>query len=326
MMWNPPWLLIVMAPVLAFPFVFSNLLWLVLNVCFVVLALNIYCRANDQELPENKALLFSALFLFFPLINCLLLGQIACLLTLLVSILYYGLRKGNDLFVGISWFFLTVKPHLFLFLSVYLLLIILKSGRYKILLYALISSIGALLITAIINAQVIWYWLDAHVLGVNIEEVAGVNNHKTTTVVYAIQTILYRMNYGVHNWPFIVVPLVPLIFYILYIKNSSTKNLISSQQFNLSLILSFMFSPFAWIFDFVPLIFVCFDTIKPYGSLINYRTWINRGAYLYLLLNLISFFLDFFPSVGLHYYVYYNFCVLAFWCLMQVDMKSLKKT
>lgn len=313
MMWNPPWLLLLMAPVLFFPFVFSNLLWLATNVALVVLALHLYCITDDRRLPENKALLFFALFLFFPFINCLLLGQVGCVLTLLISILYYGLKKENDLLVGLSWFFLSVKPHLFIFLSVYLFFLVVKSRRYKIVLYALLSLFSGLLITTFINDQALWYWFEAHVSGVNIGEVARVDNHKTTTLVYVIQTVLYRMNYGIHNWPFIAVPLVPLMCYILYIWNKSSKNLISSQQFNFSLIISFMFSPFAWIFDFVPLIFVCFDILKPYGSLVKYRTWMSKGFCLYLILNLISFFIDIFPTVGLHHYVFYVVGILSIW-------------
>lgn len=313
MMWNPPWLLLLMAPVLFFPFVLSNLAWLVTNVVLVVLALHLYCIADDRRLPENKALLFSAIFIFFPFVNCLLMGQIACLLTLLLSILYYGLKKGNDLLVGVSWFFLSVKPHLFIFLSVYLFIIVLKSGRFRILLYVFLSLFAGLLITTFVNEHVIAYWFDAHVFGVNIEEVTRVDNHKTTTFVYALQTLLYRMNLGVHNWPFIVVPLVPLIFYAFYIKNKASESLISSKEFNLSLILSFMFSPFAWIFDFVPIIFVSFEIIVAGNLLQSGKRKGMRLILIVALLNLFSFFIDAFSSVGLHHYMFYVPVMLLLW-------------
>lgn len=117
MMWNPPWLLYVMGPVLILPFALSVKAWIV----FSVLLLAASARLLQLSIPKHHIgflpILISML-LFHPVWFSLEYGQQGCLLTFGCALLIYGLTKHCYLTQALALFILSTKPHLFVLLFI----------------------------------------------------------------------------------------------------------------------------------------------------------------------------------------------------------------
>lgn len=305
MMWNPPWLFLILGPVLSLPYSLACLVWFSMNILFVVASIRLTTKIEDLNLPRNKVPLVCSLVIFYPMISCLLMGQLGCFLTFILTCLYYALRKERDFLAGFCWFVLSIKPHLFIFLTVFLMAYLVKSRRHTILLSAIILLIINSILVYIINPLALNAWVDAQINGVNLPLVPTVTQHKTTTIVYALRSLLYRLSLGVQNWPFFAVPLIPLVLYLPYLIRKSVPNLLTFEQFFLAITLSFLFCPFGWIFDFVALILIYFVLIVRRINLRGNFSIKDPVVLGLILLNLICFYLDANPAVGLHHFVFF---------------------
>ena len=112
MMWNPPWLLVMLKPILDTKFTTSAQLWLIINfLLFIVIAILIWQKVLEQEKFSIAYVL--SLLSFYPLWSCLGSGQIGILLASTVTIFVLCFRNRHYILSGMALAPLTVKPHLF---------------------------------------------------------------------------------------------------------------------------------------------------------------------------------------------------------------------
>lgn len=135
MMWNPPWLLFVMSPVLSFDFQTSARYWFALNLFFITLAALLLWQSVH---PPPQALFFFILgVLFFPpLWNGLFLGQVSLFLLCVVSLLFYAGILRRYRLMAFLLPLLTIKPHLFYLMFVVAAWWIIKEKKWHLILYS----------------------------------------------------------------------------------------------------------------------------------------------------------------------------------------------
>ena len=114
--WNPPWMLVLMAPVLSLPFKLSAALWLYLSILFHGAASLLVWKSEKGGQNSLHPCLVAGLC-FYPLWETLFWGQIGTLVTLGVAGFLWAVRNKRDIFAGLFLIPISLKPHLlYLFL------------------------------------------------------------------------------------------------------------------------------------------------------------------------------------------------------------------
>jgi len=126
MMWNTPWLPLVFSPILHLPYELSRFLWLCSSCLMLYLSLHMTTRlvGAKQSLPHIVYLCV----LGYPVMECLRLGQMGCILLLALCTSWNFANKGKHLTAGLIFALLGAKPHLFIILGVLLLLASVRNG------------------------------------------------------------------------------------------------------------------------------------------------------------------------------------------------------
>lgn len=159
-MWNPPWLLLPLAPVLSLDFKLSVTAWFICNLALLLATGFIAARCVPQSSISPIIVIFFSL-LFMPAWETVAFGQISILLGFLVALQFYALTYGHPLFGGFALASLSFKPHLFLPLGIAILWWSLSHRQLKFLLAT--ASFFALYLGAIysISPSAISNWLAA---------------------------------------------------------------------------------------------------------------------------------------------------------------------
>lgn len=111
MMFNPPWLLTVMSPVLELSFPRAAQLWLAVNLVLYLGA--VYCLAGTMNSGSASALRALVLaLLFYPAWSAVSAGQISILLAATFVFAFVALNFRRDTLAGALLVFATFKPHL----------------------------------------------------------------------------------------------------------------------------------------------------------------------------------------------------------------------
>lgn len=119
MMWNPPWLPLVLSPVLIPSYELSRFLWLLFSSLMLYLSVRMITGMLDVEKSMPHLVYLCALA--FPVLECLRLGQTGFFLLLALSGGWYYSRKGEHFLAGLMFALLGAKPHLFIFVGVLVL-------------------------------------------------------------------------------------------------------------------------------------------------------------------------------------------------------------
>ena len=127
MMWNTPWLPLILSPILALPYELSRFLWL----CSSCLMLSLSLHMTIRLVCAKKSLLHIVYLcaLGYPVMECLRLGQMGCILLLALCTSWHFAKKGKYLAAGLIFALLGAKPHLFIILGVLLLLMSVRNRR-----------------------------------------------------------------------------------------------------------------------------------------------------------------------------------------------------
>jgi hypothetical protein len=112
MMWNPPWLPLLMEPILSGDLIPSSQVWRVLNIFFLITSIWIWLRIFE---PHGwRRLEFGIIALLFPPIwNCLSKGQVGLFLLCIASFVALALINKRRTLAGFLAALLSIKPHLF---------------------------------------------------------------------------------------------------------------------------------------------------------------------------------------------------------------------
>jgi hypothetical protein len=116
--WNPPWLLVWICPLLLLPFGAAAVAWLVLSGATILASAGVVWRTFAGPSPPNRALpaAWVAAFAFFPTLSTLGMGQVSSLLLLGVAGFLCSASRRRDYLAGAFLALTTIKPHvLYLF-------------------------------------------------------------------------------------------------------------------------------------------------------------------------------------------------------------------
>jgi Glycosyltransferase family 87 len=151
-MWNPPWTVLLIAPVLECPFPAACLAWIVCNLALLAAIGLLVCDAagitGGREL--NGPAVLSSL-LFYPAMETIELGQISLVLAFAVALFLRSAVRRNEVGAGLSLVLLTIKPHLFLIFGAWVLAWIVRERLWRMLAAAAFGLAALLLLT-----QLLW--------------------------------------------------------------------------------------------------------------------------------------------------------------------------
>lgn len=115
MMWNPPWLPLILSPILWLPFQQAAYFWLFVNICLLGITALLIRRTFA---PSCSIVPFAVVTAFFsPCWESLAWGQVSILLTFALTGFLCSVEKNRDVLGGVCLALLSVKPHLFIVMT-----------------------------------------------------------------------------------------------------------------------------------------------------------------------------------------------------------------
>jgi hypothetical protein len=150
-MWNPPWLLVWLYPLLLLPFLTAAQVWILLNSILILLASSLIWRTIDSGSQRPLGIAWVAAALFVPSLLTLRMGQMSSVILLGVAGFLYFASRNRDFLAGVFLTLTTVKPHV-----VYLVLIavfcwVVLERRWKV-----IAGGAAALVPTLAILTIIW--------------------------------------------------------------------------------------------------------------------------------------------------------------------------
>lgn len=247
-MWNPPWLLPLLAPVLMLPFQIASQAWLILNLAFTSVSGILIWRAVSRIRVSPALAALSTLTFIYPLFMTCRLGQVSALLLFGVALLFYALSRNSRVLVGVALALLSIKPHLFLLLFVLVFWWICKDIKDRGLHVLAVSSILLLLLLISASAfspNVISFWLNS--LQTPPVGVPTPYEWKVPTLVGLLKNLLSINTVQDAQLVMFLVPGVSAVALWAYLTRNRNVSVI--EIFPGILCLSLFLSPFGWSFD-----------------------------------------------------------------------------
>ena len=160
MMWNPPWLLVLMRPVLQLPFPHAASVWMGTNLVMATMASVLIVSGYRRSRLEASDLMPAAIVTFasVPAVITPQQGQVSILLLLAVALLYWALRGRHDIAAGVGLSVLSVKPHLFVLVALLVAFTVVREGRWRIVIGAVATMVTLVLATARISPSLLSDW------------------------------------------------------------------------------------------------------------------------------------------------------------------------
>ena len=182
MMWNPPWTLSILGPVLRLDFSSAARCWFVINVA-LVMGVALLLSASWM-LPHRSLGGFVAMsFFFFPLWENFRLGQLGIVCAFALALLYWSLMRNRPLFVGLALALTTLKPHLFYLVYVVMLYWSLRTRQTGLVIAAFVWLCLAVLSSLWVSPDALAQWLSAI-------SNAGPSPHYTSVVEWRSATVV----------------------------------------------------------------------------------------------------------------------------------------
>jgi hypothetical protein len=152
LMYNPPWLLVWLYPLLLLPFPTLALVWLYLSMAVILLGGTLVWRTcSGFSVRDRLTIPWLAAAIFIPVISTLRCGQVSAFLFLGVAGFWYFVTRGKDLQAGMFLAVTTIKPHVVYLLWIAVLWWVITERRWRVLPGLLIPLAPALLLLA-------WLW------------------------------------------------------------------------------------------------------------------------------------------------------------------------
>lgn len=111
-MWNPPWLVIWLLPLVLMPFAWAALIWMGVNGAFLLTGASFAWRTSPQsETAGPLGIAWVAGMAFVPALFTLQMGQVSSILLLGVAGFLYFAHRDQEWLAGAFLALTTVKPH-----------------------------------------------------------------------------------------------------------------------------------------------------------------------------------------------------------------------
>lgn len=311
-LWAPPWVLILLAPVLVLPFEQAALLWLGLGFCFIFLAV-LMIRAVYAPACPLLYLVVAAAF-FPPCWEALAWGQVSLLLLVSIALFLYSSYRGLDIVAGLCLVPLTVKPHLFLSLLPLIGFWIIQRKRWQVAVAFAVALIVLCLIL-IIQGESLSAWVISFKVS-SADKVSLVSDWYAATLADFIRYLVLLLTGKQPLWPRLLVPLLALLaagVSCLFLPRSWS----IARWFPPFLCLSLLAAPYGWYYDqsvllLVPLSVICAAFSKADNSALLRTRSLIITVLAFLQLGLMIFILV--AGDWQHYFFWYPAALLFFWC------------
>ena len=248
MMWNPPWLLAMMSPILRLPFDSAARAWILINAFFLLGSVFLISTIPNTK-KANFLPCLAAGVLFYPAWNCLYLGQVSLLMAFELAGTIWALERKRDILAGIFLLPLTIKPHLVYLVVIALAWWIIRTRRYLVAISFALWFIGLLCLTAHLGqASALWFWFEKLVNPTSEQKFISVMSWKVATLVGWTREVIAAA-LGTHvRWPVVVIPSASAISLLLYLIRKQ-KSMDWLEHLPPILCISLFTSPYGWVFD-----------------------------------------------------------------------------
>lgn len=247
MMWNPPWTLTLLSPFLVKTFSDASTRFLALN--FVLLAF--FCELARQLVSKTISRRISPTLLLgavasYAIYLTLSLGQIGLLLTVGIVIFVMGVAERKSFLLSVGALLISLKPHFFLLLGIFVIWRAWKLKEFRSLV-CMCATVG----TAAIITEAHWpditaRWLYALTSTEPSSATVPVAFWQGSTLLSFLRE---RFGLGAASWPIRTFSFLTITGYIGYLSVSRRASLGTLGALDATM-LSAVFSPFGWLFDF----------------------------------------------------------------------------
>ncbi len=239
LLWNPPWVLSLMAPILVLDFAASAQAFIFINLFLLGASSVLLWSASTNHRPFSPKSIGAA-FLFLPALTNIQIGQIAIVLLFSISGFIWAAQRRNDFLAGLFLVPLSIKVHMVFLLLTAIAWWIVRTKRLGVLLGGAVGFGLLLALTLLISPHALSDWL------------GGFKSPpfywKTAALSGAMRSALFALTDSAPAWPIVAFPVAALIATCLWLLR--TRPQISWTHHAPALIaLSIMFSPYGWLFD-----------------------------------------------------------------------------
>lgn len=313
MMWNPPWVAFLMSPFALLDYSTAIQWWFVFNLILFVSTL-LFCFRSCIRLCTLPIILLSIVSL--PLVSSFHFAQIGLLLMCGAIFAVEGFERKSPFLLFIGILLLSMKFHLFLIFFAALIAGI--SKRFPLPYLRLIG--GALLIVflipEVISPGVTKDWFEA--LTVQQPNLPTTIDWKSASFTTALRLLFPQ------NTTFLkpnIVGLVVLIFSLIYFAYLRIRNVtISKELLYDSLVLSFLISPYNWLFDFSVLLPIQWFLVAEYY---RSKTKLTKATVLlFIALQLATILFAHITLASQHQFFWFPWCFAAIWFWYRQRVKS----
>ena len=244
-MWNPPWLLLLLSPILLFSYALSAKIFWTLSLLSLI-GMAVFCWRLLKVTEDRARPLWYLMLFLFPIYFSLCLGQIGIILLLGTVLVFWGLSREKSPPFAAGIVLWSLKPHLFYLLFVALGWWIVKCKKWDFLLAASLLLVGFAGATELWRPGSLGWWIAA---------VSSRPAHAPATFDWMPATLVGGLNQALSvftgsawRWPAAVIPgFSAIMLYAILMRTGS--GFTWGLWFPPLLSLSLFTSPFGWIFD-----------------------------------------------------------------------------
>jgi len=252
--WNPPWLLVLAAPVLNLPFEKSASLWMLLSILLSILSAVLMWASQNGQPPFLIPCVVAGIC-FYPMLETLYWGQVGALVTLGVAGFVWATWCRRDLLAGSFLILASLKPHLLYLFFVVVAYWVIVERRYRVLVgtFAAGASLGIL----------VWLWAPdvfQHWLGNSARSWEHISTRKSANLVGFTRGLISDFTGSAPSWLLVAIPIISVLAclaWLLLIR----KRIEWSRDLAPVLCCSVFTAPYGWSHDHLVLSLVQVTTI-----------------------------------------------------------------
>lgn len=249
MMWNPPWVPVLLSPILDLPFETAALVWFVCNLSIMLVVGACIPRALGYQSPPLWV--YGAGACFLPCIDCLKWGQLSLVHTLGFVLFLYCVRNTWYLLTGVVTALLMSKPHLFVLCIVpgfFWFVGLKKTSRQALIVGAGMATITLTAITLLYCPNAFAWWMEGIRGPTTGLGVVSVREWQTATLATIVRTVIWSSTGSPPDWPLWAFPLLGGVLTAAYFR-VRRQPIVWSDSAPALLCLSCLFASYGWFYD-----------------------------------------------------------------------------
>lgn len=279
MMWNAPWLLLLMSPVLQLEGTTALVVWRWASVALSILSVSLLLLAFRIKLLSRSGALASFLVLTtLPFWHGIHSGQIHALLLLAIALAIFGRNRGNSWITAAGLALMTLKPHLFGLVALRFIFDAVRCRDITPLVRAALLCSVAAFATELLFPGILAAWINVTVHGAEGPHIP-VKAWAVSTLVYPIRVMLITKDGLLPLAPMVLVPgLTAIACLWCWIRNKGGRSQDTLVPY--LMVLSYLTSPYGWVSDqlvILPAVLLALErtrALDSFHALLGLLTWV----------------------------------------------------